>query len=179
MKNIINGFVAAFRWLVIIWTIYIIDTILPIDLRSFGIIPRNIHGLIGIAFTPFLHANLGHIIANSIALFILLGITYSYNRKLAIGAIIIIIIVGGFGVWVFGANSIHIGASGLIFGLIGYLLFIGIYRHDILAIFISIVVAISYGTTLLMLIHTQQGISWTGHFFGFIGGIYAARTFRK
>lgn len=179
MKNIINGFVTAFWWLVIIWTVYIVDTILPIDLRGFGIIPRNIHGLIGIAFAPFLHTNLSHIVANSIALFILLGITYSYNRKLAIGAIIMIIIVGGLGVWVFGANSIHIGASGLIFGLIGYLLFIGIYRHDAKAILISIIVAIFYGITLLMLLQVQQGISWSGHFFGFIGGIYAARTFRK
>jgi membrane associated rhomboid family serine protease len=90
-------------------------------------------------------------------------------------AILIITLLGGGLVWVFGtANTIHIGASGLIFGLIGFLLFSGIFRREWTALFVSLAIGFFYGGALLSLLSVVPGISWSGHFFGFLAGVMAA-----
>ena len=90
-------------------------------------------------------------------------------------AIGIISILGGGLVWIFGkANTIHIGSSGIIFGLIGFLMFIGVFRREWRALAASAVIFFLYGGALLSLFYTLPGISWEGHFFGFLSGVLAA-----
>ena len=99
----------------------------------------------------------------------------SYNRKLTLEAVAFIGLAGGGLVWVFGsANSVHIGASGIIFGLIGFLLFLGVFRREWKTMIISLVVLVFYGGTLLSLLVYIPGVSWSGHFFGFCAGVVAA-----
>ena len=159
----------------ILWVVYFLNMALPFDLRSFGIRPRNLQGLWGIGVAPLLHGNLDHLIANSGALFVLLIVALSFSRKLTFSAIAIIILIGGSLVWLLGlGNTIHIGASGIIFGLIGFLMFIGVFRREWVALIVSIAVCLLYGGALLSLLQVRPGISWSSHCFGFLSGVMAA-----
>lgn len=157
------------------WLIYMLDFILPIELRRYGLQPRQIEGLWGIAAAPFLHGGLNHLVANTGALFILLVVSLSYSRRGTVLALLFIALGGGGLVWLFGqGQSVHIGSSGIVFGLIGFLIFLGIFRREWKALAISLLVALAYGSTVLSLLIRTPGISWSGHFFGFITGIMAA-----
>ncbi len=159
----------------ILWLVYFVNFILPMDLRLFGLRPRQLDGLAGIVFTPFLHVDLGHLIANSGLLFVLLTISLSFSRKLTFRALWIIILAGGGMVWLAGrGGTIHIGASGIIFGLIGFLMCLGIFRRDWKAFIISLAMLFLYGGALRSLFIFTPGISWSGHLFGFISGVLAA-----
>jgi membrane associated rhomboid family serine protease len=125
---------------------------------------------------PFIHAHFFHIAANSLTLLILLLITLTHNRSVAFGVILMIIIMGGLGTWLFGSsNSVHIGASGVIFGLIGYLLSLGYYQRDFKSAIVSLLVFFLYGGALIFAMIPTIGISWTGHVFGFLAGVYIAK----
>jgi len=175
MKNIKLAIIAV----LIIWCIHALNFIYPYDLRLMGIQPRNMQGLWGILFSPFLHSNLGHLCANSGALVVLLTVSLTYSRKLTAIALIYIIILGGFMVWLFGApGSLHIGASGVVFGLIGFLICSGWSHQNLKAILISILVCFFYGGALFSLFIVLPGVSWSGHFFGFLSGIIACRMVR-
>ena len=124
-----NNLLIALAVVGLIWAVYLVDMLLPGELARFGIRPRSLAGLWGIPASPFLHAGIPHLIANSGALFVLLVLALSVDRVLAAEAIVIIIVVGGGLVWLFGApRTVHVGASGVIFGLIGFLLFAGFFR---------------------------------------------------
>ena len=159
----------------ILWLVYFLNLILVVDLRIYGIMPRNTDGLWGIAAAPFLHADLQHLTANSGILFILLAVSLSYSQAQTLKALLIITLLGGTLVWLLGrGGSIHIGASGIIFGLIGYLMFLGLFRRSWKAVMISMVISLLYGGALYSLLIYVPGISWSGHLFGFLAGVTAA-----
>jgi membrane associated rhomboid family serine protease len=144
-------------------------------LNQFGIFPRTLIGLRGILFAPFLHGGFPHLIANTIP-FITLGWLVMLRRTSdffwvsAIAAVI-----GGLGTWVIGAPGCHIGASGVIFGYVGYLIARGYFDRKIGSMLFSIVVLVLYGGLLWGVLPLQYGISWEGHLFGLIGGVVAAK----
>jgi membrane associated rhomboid family serine protease len=165
----------ALATVAILWLVFFINLALPMDLRLYGLRPRHLDSLVGIILTPFLHVDLRHLIANSGALFVLLTVSLSFSRKLTFRALWIIILAGGGLVWLLGkSGTIHIGASGIIFGLIGFLISLGIFRRDWKALIISLVVLLLYGGALQSLFIYVPGISWTGHLFGFLAGVLAA-----
>ena len=157
------------------WLVYFINFIVPVDLRYYGLRPRHLEGLWGILFSPFLHGNLNHLIANTGALFVLLLVSLSFSRMLTAIAVSVVVFLGGVLVWIFGKpDTIHIGSSGIIFGLLGFLLFIGIFRREKIALAVSLAIFILYGGALLSLFYHLPGISWASHFFGFLTGTLAA-----
>jgi len=159
----------------ILWLVFFINLVLPIDLRLYGLRPRHLVGLAGILLTPFLHVDLRHLIANSGILFVLLTVSLSFSRKLTFRALWIIVLVGGGLVWLSGdQGTIHIGASGVIFGLIGFLMCLGLFRRDWKALAISLFIFLLYGGALQSLYIYVPGISWAGHLFGFVAGVLAA-----
>jgi membrane associated rhomboid family serine protease len=164
---------------VAMWAIEILDRVLPIiQLDAHGIRPRTLKGLIGIAFAPFLHGDFAHLISNSLPFLILGGLVMAGGRGVFIGTTIFVIIAGGLGVWLTGAgNSNHIGASGLVFGYLGFLLSRGIVEKSFLWILLAVGVLIGYGGILYGVLPGQPGISWQGHLFGFLAGIIAAWGF--
>ena len=164
----------------LLWGVFFLNLILPFDLRIYGVRPRSISGLPGLLFAPFLHSGVGHLISNSLALAPLLFFSLAYSRQLTVEAVIFIALFGGGGIWLFGkSHTVHIGASGIIFGLIGYLLAIGLFRRELLALVVSIAVASYYGWALFSLFVVLPGVSWTGHFFGFVAGVFAAWLSRE
>jgi membrane associated rhomboid family serine protease len=167
---ILGGFV------LLIWLVELVDwIILDEALDNFGVKPRSVSGLRGILFMPFLHRGFGHLIANSIPI-IVLGWLVMVRRTTDIFVVAAVtMVVGGLGIWLFGAsNSVHVGASGLIFGFFGFLLARAYFERSLAAIALAVVVFLLYGGIIWGVMPGQDGISWLGHLFGFIGGIVAA-----
>jgi membrane associated rhomboid family serine protease len=174
-NHFINSLEIVIFVMALLWGIYFLNLVLPVDLRIYGIRPRSVSGLTGILFAPFLHYSIGHLLSNSLALAPLLFFSLVYSRRLTLEAVIFIALVGGMGTWLCGGrHSVHLGASGIIFGLIGYLLTIGLFRREFLALIVSLAMAFYYGWALFSLFVVLPGVSWVGHFFGFVAGVFAA-----
>ena len=169
---VLGTFVAA------IWLVELVDWLL-LDgaLDDYGIQPREQTGLRGIIFAPFLHIGFEHLAANTVP-FVLLGWLVALRRTSDLFlASIVIIVIGGLGVWLTGpAHSVHAGASGLVFGYLGFLLLRGYFERSPIAILVAIVVGAAYASALPGLLPGQPGVSWQGHLSGFAGGVLAARV---
>lgn len=168
---ILGGFIA------LMWAVEIIDLLfLGGTLDRYGIRPRNITGLRGILFAPFLHGGLAHIAANTIP-FLTLGWLIMLRETSDFFVVTAVtMLISGLGTWLIGPpNSIHIGASGLVFGYLGFLLLRGYFERSVTAILFSIIVGSLYGGLIWGVLPLRYGISWQGHLFGFIGGVIAAR----
>jgi membrane associated rhomboid family serine protease len=173
--KILGSFVAIF------WVVEIVDRfIFRGALDRFGIQPHSFVGLRGILFAPFLHGNFAHLIGNTIPFLILGWLVMLQETSDFFIVTLTTMFVGGMGVWVFGSpSSIHIGASILIFGFLGFLLFRGYFQRNLPSIAISIVVALLYGGLIWGVLPLDPRISWQGHLFGFIGGAIAAKAIAR
>jgi membrane associated rhomboid family serine protease len=146
------------------------------NLSQFGIMPRRLIGLRGILFAPFLHGNFYHIASNTASFLVLGWMVMLRNTNDFYFVSVFTAIASGLGTWLVGSPySVHIGASGVIFGYFGYLLSRGYFEKSFVAIAISITIAMSYGSLIWGILPTRSYISWEGHLFGFIGGVLAAR----
>ncbi len=162
--------------LLVMWALEILDLLLfGGALDSFGIRPRSADGLDGILLHPLLHGGLGHLANNSVPFIILGLLVFLSGLRSFVVTSALSLLVGGFGVWIFGApNSLTIGASGLVFGYLGYLLLRGYFSRSVGAVLVSVLLVILYGGLLWGLLPFTPGVSWTGHFFGFLGGALSA-----
>lgn len=144
--------------------------------RLLAIRPRHVWGLIGIPFAPLLHAGMGHLIANTLPFIILGWFVMLHSAESFIPISVLIIAIGGLGTWLVGRDSNHIGASGVVFGYLGYLVAMGYIEATVLAIMITLMVFLIYGNQFAGMIPNQENptISWEGHLFGFLGGVVAA-----
>ncbi len=166
--------------ILVIWGVYIVDWIAPVNFTNFGIVPRSFSGVFGIMLAPFLHANLPHIVSNTLPLFFLTWSLLTFYKKVSFKVWWLSVIIGGALVWLFArGGSVHVGASGVIFSLIGFLIASGIFRLKFKSIIVAIVIAIIYGGVLWGMLPTQKWVSWEGHLFGFIAGVVLAWIFRK
>lgn len=172
-----RGIKWAVGYLIVIWTVHIIGVLTGGLLQAFGVHPRDIGALPFIFTAPFLHANFTHLISNTIpgAIFIFL-IALSNNRTV-IEVSLFTIIIGGLGTWLFGgAGTNHIGASGLIYGWLAYLIVRGIFNRHFGQAALGVVLAFSYAGYIWGVFPNNPGISWQAHLFGAIGGIIAGAT---
>jgi membrane associated rhomboid family serine protease len=166
---ILGGFI------IFIWLLELADLVLfDHSLDAYGIRPRSITGLRGILFMPFLHADFGHLLANTVP-FIILGWLVMRHRSTDFFIISgVIILVSGLGVWfVGGSRTVHIGASALVFGYLGFLLLRAYFESSLSSIVIALVVGAIYTCLIWGVLPLRVGVSW-GHLFGFIGGVLAA-----
>jgi membrane associated rhomboid family serine protease len=172
--KLITGFLG------VLWAIEIVDTVLlSSTLQTFGLQPRTLDGLVGVLTMPFLHGDWDHIASNTfpLAIFGTLILFRGLNRFLAVTGITIL--VSGLLVWIAGSSGNHIGASGLIFGYLGYLMSVGFWERKMGTILLSLGVGFLYGGMLWGVLPGQTGISWEGHLFGFLGGVLAARQLAR
>lgn len=171
----VNGLLLVGLLAALMWIAEIVDTALGGDLDRHGIEPQDTDGLTGIAAAPFLHGGFGHLIGNTIP-FLVLGaaIAFSGLRKVVL-VTLIVAVVAGVGTWLVAPpGTIHIGASGIVFGYATYLIFRGLFSRSAVHLGIGVVVVVLYGTTLLFGLAPRDGVSWQGHLFGAIGGVLAA-----
>jgi membrane associated rhomboid family serine protease len=172
----VRGLALVVGMVALMWLVEVVDLVAG-DIDSAGIRPRNTDGLVGIFLAPFLHGNFAHLLGNTVP-FLILGtvIALSGLARVAVVAAIVAV-VGGLGTWLIApAGTVHIGASGLVFGFAAYLVARGAYSRRALHVGIGLLVLALYGTTLAFGLVPTPGISWQGHLFGAVGGIVAARV---
>jgi membrane associated rhomboid family serine protease len=162
-----------FQLIALLYAIYFIGLFIPIT--KFGIVPRTTHGLIGVFTAPFLHGGMRHLLSNTVPLITLLILLNTIYPTKTVAVFLFITIAGGLLVWIFGRNANHIGASGLIYGLVAFLIVNGILEKKYIPIFISIAVGAVYGGLIWGIFPSIKSyISWEGHLFGAVSGTLIA-----
>jgi membrane associated rhomboid family serine protease len=158
-----------------LWLVFWYELHFQDSLSHFGVYPREIFGLKGIFFSPFLHGDIEHLANNSIALLILLPILRYFYKEQSFLVLFLGILFSGLGTWLLGRPNYHIGASGLIYALVSFIFFKGIFTKYYRLVALSFTVVILYGGSVwYMFPHVQEGISWEGHLAGFSVGLVLA-----
>jgi membrane associated rhomboid family serine protease len=162
------------------WVSELLDTIAGHRLDQYGVQPRTLVGLRGIPFAPFLHVGWQHLIGNTVP-FAILGVLIALSGVVRFVKVNLIIgLCSGLGMWLFGAaGSVHLGASGMVFGYLGYLLSRGFFDRRFKQIMLGVIVGVVYGGLLWGVLPTNSAVSWQGHLFGFLGGVSAAWIMRR
>jgi len=146
-------------------------------LDRLGIVPRQLVGLRGVFFAPWLHGSFAHLAANTVPFLVLGFLVLVRHRRQFASVSVIIALVSGLGTWLVApAQTIHIGASGLIFGYFAFLVVTAWYERSFAAVALAVLVIALYGSIVWGVLPVAAGISWQGHFFGLVGGALAAHA---
>ncbi|WP_299125528.1 rhomboid family intramembrane serine protease [uncultured Winogradskyella sp.] len=162
-----------------IWLVFWYQVRIDYSIKAFGIRPQKLEGLLGIFTSPFLHGDIGHIYNNSIPLFVLSLALFYFYKKIAWKVILYGILISGFLTWLIASNGNHIGASGLIYVLVSFVFFKGIFAKHYRLIALSLIVIFLYGSMIWYVFPIKAGMSWEGHLSGLITGLVFALIFRK
>lgn len=165
---------------VLLWVLELADVLLPADLDRYGVQPRSDEGLLGILLAPLLHGGWAHLWANTVPVLVLGFMTLATGVARGLAASAIIWIIAGVGVWLVAPeHTVHVGASGLVFGWIGYVSIRGFLNKRSGEIALGVLVLVLYGGVIVGVLPGQPGVSWQGHLFGAIGGLVAAAMLRE
>lgn len=169
----------TFSFIFLIWLVKAIEWSTHIDFGFLGVYPRTFYGTVGIFFGPLIHGNLFHLLSNTFPLILLgVGVFYFYN-KIAKEVFLWIYFLSGFFVWIIARDAYHIGASGIVYGLVSFLFISGLVRKDTRSIAISLIILVLYRGMIYGLIPGNESISWESHVMGASVGLVAAIYFRK
>jgi membrane associated rhomboid family serine protease len=170
-----NGLLLVAAMVALMWMLEIVDIAADHRLDSYGIHPRDVDGLAEIFAAPFLHAGFGHLVSNTVP-FLAMGAAIALGGLVRVALVTLIVaVVSGAGTWLIAAsNSIHLGASGVVFGYASYLVSRGIFSRRLSELAIGVVVVAIWGIGLLQGLLPQERISWQAHLFGAVGGVVAA-----
>ncbi|OHQ75695.1 rhomboid family intramembrane serine protease [Corynebacterium sp. HMSC073H12] len=171
----------AIGYLVLIWTVFLVNEfIFGGALNNFGVRPRETSTLWGILTAPLLHADYGHIVANSLPGALFAGLIAMSSKRLFWQVTLLITVVGGGLTWlVGGVNTVHIGASGLIYGWLAFLVVRGFVNRRVMQIILGVILASMYSGLIWGVLPTQMAVSWQMHLFGGLAGIWAAVMFKR
>lgn len=157
------------------WVAELVDIPLDHRLDRLGINPHEAGGLIGIPFMPFLHTGFGHLTSNTVPLLILGAMVALGGSRRFVTVTVIVIVSSGLGVWLIAdEGTLHLGASGVVFGYAAYLMVRGLYTRRATHLFVGAMVLITYGATTILAFEPRPGVSWQGHVCGALGGLFAA-----
>lgn len=175
-----NGVIIYPIFLVLIlWFVFWVEVRYNINFNKHGIYPKTLEGLQGVIFSPFIHSGIKHLYSNSIPLLVLSAALFYFYRPIAWKVLIFGILLSGFLTWLIGRPSYHIGASGLIYVLVSFTFFKGIFAKHYRLIALSLLVIFLYGSMIWYTLPIEEGISWEGHLSGLISGLLFALIFRK
>ena len=170
---------ASLCFVTLLWVVALLDWGLEMELTRFGVRPRSLPGLPGVLVAPLLHGDFSHLISNSLPLLVLgTGMLYLYPHS-SLKVIPAVYLGPGLAVWLFGRPPLHIGASGLVYGLAIYILISGIIRRDTRAVSAAMLVFFLYGTLLWGLLPNHSSISWETHLIAALIGLVLALLFRR
>ncbi|RLA38157.1 MAG: rhomboid family intramembrane serine protease [Gammaproteobacteria bacterium] len=165
---------AVIYLLAALWAVHGLQWLIPGDLHHYGIMPRSVPELWHIALAPFLHANLWHLLGNSMAL-LGLGLLIQTKKQVELWELwAILSLFTGLGVWLFGSKAYHIGASGVVLGLWGFIITDAYFRRSTKAIVIAVAALVLYPSFLFSVFDFRPHISWAGHMSGLISGALIA-----
>ena len=169
----------AFGFVALTWVIELLNWGLDLGPEDFGVRPRQLAGLLGIFFAPLMHGGFGHLIANSVPLLVLgTAMLYLYPNS-ALRVLPAIYLGPGIAVWLFARGGAHIGASGLVYGLVSYIFVAGLIRRDRRAIASSLLVSFMYGALVWGLLPIERGVSWETHLAAALIGLVLAIALRR
>jgi len=166
-------------FLLIIVGVFWVESRFNINFNYLGIYPREINGLKGILFGPFIHGDLKHLFSNSTPLFVLTMALFYFYRRIRWKVMLFGLLLTGLLTWLIGRPSLHIGASGIVYMLTSFLLFKGIFSKQYQLTALSFAVIFLYGGFIWYVFPTDPKISWEGHLSGFLVGLLFALTFKK
>lgn len=179
MRVFLSRVVALIGFVAALWGIQVVNWVTGDALiAAFGLVPRHFSGLDGIVAMPLLHGSFRHLMANTPPLLVL-GTLMAATVTRALAAMnAVVIILGGLLVWLLGSSGIHIGASGLVFGWVGFLITRGLVDRSPVTLGASALVGVLYGSLLWGVLPGQPSVSWEAHLFGAIAGAAAAYLIR-
>jgi membrane associated rhomboid family serine protease len=178
-KKFLDSLKLPTLFLVLIVIIELVKNLSNSNFVQFGILPREIFGLIGIITAPLIHSNIQHLFSNAVPLLVLGTSIYYFYPESSKKAIPIIYLSTNILVWLFARDSYHIGASGIVYGLASFLFFSGIIKKDKRAITLTLLTSFLYGGLVIGLFPTKEGVSWESHLYGFLTGLVLAILYRK
>ncbi len=168
--------------LIVLWLIHVYNLYFGGNLGYWGIYPRELDGLKGIVLAPLVHNSkdsFQHIISNSVPLIFLSSMLVIFYKRVAYPSFFIIYFLTGFTVWMFGRPVYHIGASGVVYGLLSFVFWSGIFRKNLRSIILALIVTLVFNGYFLGLIPDKEGVSWESHLFGAFAGIFTAFLFKS
>jgi membrane associated rhomboid family serine protease len=177
-KNFRLAIKIALGFVVVIWCIQLLNVGLDLGLERFGVRPRQSAGLLGILFAPLLHDGFAHLFANSLPLLVLGTVMLHLYPNSAVKVIPSVYLGPGIAVWLFARASVHLGASGLVYGLVSYIFVAGLIRRDTRAIAASLLVCFLYGTLAWGVLPIRPGVSWETHLAAALIGLVLAIALR-
>lgn len=175
-----DGFLLVGAMVAIMWVSEVIDSLADGRLDRHGIVARQVDGLDGVVFSPFLHGGFGHLVGNTVP-FLILGAIIAFNGAARVALVTIVVaVLGGLGTWLISPEGTNtIGASGVVMGYAAYLIARGVFSRRIVELVLGGVVAVLWGGMLLGSLVPHAGVSWQAHLCGAVAGVVAARLLTK
>ncbi|MBF9254261.1 rhomboid family intramembrane serine protease [Pontibacter sp. 172403-2] len=168
------SFLPGTLFVALLWLISLLSYLTEANLVWLGIFPRSFFGLIGVLTAPLIHEGLVHLLSNSFPLVLLSGFILYMHRPVATRVLLLVYVLSGLLTWFIGRQNYHVGASGVVYGMAGYLLFNGFLQRNRGAMAVSLVVLFLYSGLFYGLFPTDEQISWEGHLGGILSGLVAA-----
>jgi membrane associated rhomboid family serine protease len=162
-----------------LWIVYWFEIKFGVSFNTYGILPRDLVGLRGIVFGPFIHKDVNHLYNNSVPLFLFMLSLWYFYRDVALKIFIYGIFCLGLCTWIIGRKSYHIGASGVVYMLFSFIFFSGVFRKYYRLIAVSLAIIFLYGSMVWYILPIEENVSWEGHLSGFLVGLSLAWIFRN
>ena len=179
IKELFSSVLIPLILVIILVLVKVAELVFDTDFVQFGIFPRKASGLIGILTYPFIHSDWKHLANNSTALLVLGTMLFYSYRKVASKTLLWVYLISGVWLWIGGRANFHIGASGIVYGLFGFLFISGLIRKHLKLMALSMLVIFLYGSLVWGIFPIDERISWEGHLFGLFAGIVVAIVYRK
>jgi membrane associated rhomboid family serine protease len=164
--------------ILVLWLVHAYQLLANWDPGVFGVISRRSYGLSGILTGPLVHGSWEHLASNTIPLFVLMVILLYFYRKVAIRAFWVIYVLTGVAVWLLARPVSHIGASGVVYGLVAFIFWNGIFRRSLRSVILALIVMVLYSGMFLGVLPDQEGVSWESHLLGSLAGIATSFWFK-
>ncbi len=178
-RKIVHALYLPILVLLSMWVTYLSFWLLDANMSIIGVVPQQIRGIPGILLSPFAHGSWSHLVSNSISFLVLGTLLFYFYRLIAYRVFFINWLLAGILLWIGGRDSVHIGASGVVYGLAFFIFFSGVFRHDKRLAAISMIVVLLYGGMVWGMIPQGGNISWEGHLYGALSGISLSWYYRK
>ena len=178
-RSIYQSIWIPLRLALIMVLFFVVPNYLQLEMRFLANVPRTLEGLVGIVFGPLVHINLFHLLSNLFPLLCLGTVVYWFYGRIASAVFLRCYFVPQVLVWLFARPNLHVGSSGMVYGLAFFLIFLGFFRKDFKSLIISILILLFFGGLFYGILPNQQGISWESHLAGVVAGAMSAFEFSR